>query len=213
MNTVTKIVLRAASALIAMALVICLGAVAHAYHERTQAERFLAVLQKIQVGTTDRATVIRMTSPFSSHREEYVRDEPQLEFLFYNEWLSRLKLATPAEFRANVTFKDGVVGSKQAWEAVNASGAAARVRERKRGFGYADRIAPGDRPNHFVRWEDHWPQIAPEKVRRILIEDDDTYPESLRQKDWAFDLSCMTRLGSGCWDAHFMLPNAVRPPE
>jgi hypothetical protein len=114
------------------------------------------------------------------------------------------KLAPYTDFQVWITIKDGVVVEKSAREAAVGCGCAAHVDERKRGLTFDnalpsdDRLAPNERPNHVVHGG-AW---------RMMIHDDDTYDEAGRRKDWAFNLSCLTRFG-GCWDARVMLPNAV----
>lgn len=183
-----------------------LFAIASAYNERRQAERFLLVLEQVRVGSTDRANVVRITGPFLDHMDASTQD--QLGFVFYNKWLSRLKLASHAEFRGWISFKDGLTVQKSARELVSSSGCVATVQERIRGYGILTGVPLP--PNHQVAWSD----VPPQQYRRIRIENDTTYADDERRKDWQFNLGCLTRIGRGCSDARTMLPNAVlTPPE
>jgi hypothetical protein len=205
-----KLVLSILSSVLLCATGLAAVAIGHAYYQRQEATKLLRVLQQIQVGKTDQATVIKLTEPFRNARQEAHREEgiAEISVVFFNEWPVRLKLAVPAEFRAYVTVKDGVVVEKYAREATWFYGCVGSVKESLRGF-----HQPNDRPNHIVYWGHHAPQIAPGELRRIRIEDDDTYPQIKRHEDWNFDLSCMTRLGKGCRDTRTMLPNATPTPE
>ena len=200
--------------LLLMSLVVLFGVI-HAYMQRRQAERFLAVLQQVQVGLTNEAAVLRLTEPLRSHREEYLSNaEKGLSFVFENRGLYLLRLAPYTSFRAYITFgKNGVVIQKSGLEQVAGYVAfdvpgvlcAASVRESLRGEIPLYGVDPGDLPNHIVY------AAAPDDpnfARRSLIEDDITYGEAERHRDWTFNLACLTRIG-GCRDARFLLPNAI----
>ena len=178
-------------------------------HERRQAEQLLILLDQIRVGSTDRGTVVRLTLPFREYMEHVPPADQSnyLGFAFQNEWLHRLRLAPPTEFRAGITFNSGVVVEKWASEFVSTTGCAATVVEGKRGF----RVPSGFPvpPNHHVV---AWPDASRQHVWRILIKDDDTYGEAEGRNDWSFNLTCMTQIGAGCRDARAMLPDAALPP-
>src|ERR1700690_801054 len=102
--------------------------VSQAYFERRQAERFLVVLQHVQVGSTDRVTVLQWTNPFRTHIDESIHDGlPELSFSFDNRWIARLKFAPFTDFRGWITFKNGVVVQKSARVFEANSGCAVRV--------------------------------------------------------------------------------------
>ena len=210
MTKIRKVAYLTVSVLLAVALLSVSIAITQAYCERWKAQQFLTVLRQIRIGSTDKASVIRMTDRFRSDRQEYEgENKTELGFLFYNGWATQLKLATPVEFRAALTIKDGVVIEKWAREASWAFGSVGAVREFSREIRYHNKTDLKQYPNHVVHWEQHPPQFAPDKFRRIHVEDDDTCPELQREKDWNFNLSCMTRLGRGCGDAREMLPNVA----
>jgi hypothetical protein len=165
----------------------------------------------VKVGATSQSDVLRMTDGFRRYQNS---GPPELEFEFYNSWATRLKLAAPAGLFAYVTINGGVVVRKSATEWSGDAGpvAAARVAESRRGFGYLDKVGRSNHPCRTVYWQEHAPQIALGKVRRIFVEIDDSCPESQRKIDWSFDLSCLSQLGRGCWDAKAMLPNATPTP-
>lgn len=172
-----------------------------AYRERTQAQRMLGVLQQIQVGITDKATVLQLTSPFRDHMVSRSTKD-QLGFAFYNRWLGWLGLAPYAHFWVRMDFEDSVVVLKSASEMVSNTGCVASVQESKKGLF----IPNGFRStNHIVAYSD----LPPQQFVRIRIENDVTYDEAKRRKDWNFDFSCMTTIGTGCSDARKMLPDAT----
>lgn len=197
------------SAIIAIAiLVICtfLSVLLHARYERGRAEQLLTTVQRIEVGKMHRADVLQLTAPFRGHIDVLTRD--QLGFVFYNRWISTLKLAPHSEFRIWITFnKDGTVVEKRAWELVSDSGCTAAVSEVLRGYGVSEGSPVP--PNHQVFWSDRFE----DRLRRLRVQDDNTLPESQRSSDWKFSLNCMTRIGSGCRDARTMLPDVVVPSE
>jgi hypothetical protein len=183
---------------------IFLSVLLHAHYERWRAEQLLITVQRIEVGTMHRGDVLRLTAPFRSHTDVMAQD--QLEFVFYNRWIHKLKLAPHSEFRIWITFnKDGVVVEKKAWELVSDSGCTAAVSEVLRGYDVSEG-APIP-PNHQVFWSDRFE----DRLRRLRVQDDNTLPESQRVSDWKFSLNCMTRIGSGCRDARTMLPDVVVP--
>lgn len=182
-------------------------AMSRTHIEKRRAERFLSVLQNIRVGSTNRVAVLKMTAPFRNNVSEDVdgRGRKRLSFVFDNIWLARMKLAPYADFRGWVEFKDDVVIFKTA-RVLSDSGAVANVTEEKRGQG----LENGDlEPNHVVRGLDKNFPNSP--TRRILVNDDDTFPETMRRQDWVLNLDCLTRF-SGCADARLMLPNASPTP-
>ena len=198
-----RVILFAGTVVGAIVLGTFLFAVTQAYLDRRKAEQLLAVLQQIQVGSTDRARALQMVSPLRSHSEEWTdRGLPALDLSFDNRALAWLKLAPYTSFRASVVFKDGVVIKKHATEFVARSGYAASVTETKRALRFSGESAPSGYPNHIV----HQNWTAPTVARQIVIEDDETYGEVQRRDDWKFNLSCLTRF-SGCWGANMILPN------
>jgi hypothetical protein len=188
-----------------VAIVFALG-ILQDHRQRGQAEQLLKVLQQIRVGSTDRATVVQMTSPFRRYQDVSSGGD-QLNFVFFNDWLHRLRLAPHVEFRVTINFNGAVVVDKRARQVVSTTGCAAEVVESERGF----KVPSGFPipPNHKLV---AWPDASRQHVWRIRIEDDNTYGETQRRDDWRFDLSCMTKIGPGCRDARVMLPNAVLSP-
>jgi hypothetical protein len=188
---------------------ILLLGISQAYLARWRAERFLAMLEHIQVGTTKRDAVLEMSRPFRGYMPEATNSNPlQLGFNFDNHGLVMLHLAPYTEFRASITFTDGVVVEKQARVFQASSGCGARVDEKVRGLEFSGGVAPNDYPNHIVHG------VSPNSsglVRHISIEDDNTYGAVQRRADWDFTLSCMTRF-RGCADASLMLLDA-RPTK
>ena len=186
-------------------LSILLLGISQAYLARWRAQQFLAVLGRIQVGTTKADTVLEMVRPFRGYMPSATNnDHLQLGLNFDNHGLVQVKLAPYTEFRALITFRDGVVVEKQAREFQAASGCVAKVDEKLRALEFSTGIAPNDFPNHVVH---SVPLNFPELARRVSIEDDTTYGEAQRHDDWNFNLSCMTRF-RGCADAREMLPDA-----
>lgn len=187
----------------------CFGSVvvSRAYLARRRAEQLLAMLKGIQVGRTSRVTALEMMRPFMGHGSETANgNSSQLAFAFDNDGLFFFRVAPYTEFRAMITFKNGIVVAKQAREFQPKSGCGAKVKEEIRGFGFAQGVAPEGYPSHVVHGE--VPDFAG-KTKRITVEDDNTYDETRRQADWSFDLSCMTQF-RGCDDARMMLPNVNR---
>jgi len=125
----------------------------HDYHQRRQAEQLLNVLQQVQVGSTVRATVVQMTSPFQRYADVFHAGD-QLNFVFYNKWLHRLRFAPHVEVRVWIAFNDaGVVVDKRAWELVSTTGCAVEVVERKQGVGLPKGFPIP--PNHkVIGWPD-----------------------------------------------------------
>src|SRR5437660_12382243 len=78
-----------------------------------------------------------MIRPFRHYLDELPPGD-QLRLVFHNKWLHRLRVAPHVEFRATVVFNNGVAADKRAYEIVSATGCAAEVVERKRGFGIPD---------------------------------------------------------------------------
>jgi hypothetical protein len=190
-------------------LIIVLLGISQAYLARWRAEQFLAVLEKIQVGTTKVDTAYEMVRPFHSYMPDTTNNNHlQLGLNFDNHGLVLLRLAPYTEFRVSITFMDGVVVEKQAREFQAASGCGARVDEKLRGLGFSGGIAPNGYPNHIIH---SVPPDFPGIARHSSIEDDNTYGEAQRHADWNFNLSCITRF-RGCADARLMLPDA-RPTE
>jgi hypothetical protein len=181
-------------------------AMLHDHRQRAQADQLLSVLRQIRVGSTSRATVVSMTTPFR-HNVDALPSGDQLRFVFYNKWLHRLGLAPHVEVRVAISFDGGIVVDKRAYVIVSTTGCAAEVVERKRGA-----KVPGGLlippPHNVVAW----PDASGRNVTRIRIENDDTYGEAQRHNDWTFNLGCMTKIGPGCRDARVMLPNAALSP-
>ena len=194
------------------ALVALLG-IGDAYVQRRQAERFLAVLNQVQVGLTDEAAVLRLTDPFRRYREKHLDNGEQVfSFGFANRGLYCLRLAPYTEFKSDVTLKDGVVVQKTGSEyvAVYAGSKVRGVRcsasviEHVRGYGPYVGVTSGGFPNHIV----YATPDAQNFVRHSRIEDDSSYGQTERHSDWLFNLRCLSRIG-GCGDARLLLPNAV----
>jgi|ERR1022692_624441 hypothetical protein len=207
MRKPTRNVIVVLSGIVLFLSVIALCGVIHAHIQRIRTERFLAVLSQIRVGLTDDATAVRLTERYPRQWTESSNGgQKQLGFYFDNRGMYLLRLAPYTEFRASITFKDGLVVRKNAGVGVGdyagglpGIGWFAWVTESVRGFGFADDVAPKEYPNHIVRGG---------AARDTTIDDDNTYPEAERHRDWAFNLACLTRLG-GCPDSRLLLPNAV----
>lgn len=189
---------------VVVALLVVVASLALTFGERRRAERIVSVMQQIQVESDSRDHVIKATGSFERNADVEPPSGDQLGFVFNNRWLHYLRLASHVEFRAVITFKNGVVVDKRAWEIVSSTGCSAEIVESKRGFAIPVGF-PVPANHHVVMW----PDTSGRYVTRIQVQNDDTYPEDSRRADWHFDLSCMTRLGSGCRDARVMLPGAA----
>lgn len=195
-----KFVVIAGLALVAGVVAI---SVLSAHLERSHAERFLAALNEVRVGTTNKSALLEATAAFRGHRREHSDSgAQQIEFLFNNAGLYWLRLAPYTEFRAYVTMKDSIVVEKYAVEAVPSIGCNASVDETVRGFGFVDGVAPAEHPNHMILGGGQAPS------KRIIVRDDSTYGDAERRQDWDFNLACLARFG-GCGDSRLLLPHAV----
>lgn len=207
-----EVVLTARLILVAF-LGVCFFVVLDTFHERWLARRALNALQKVEIGSTSTDVALELMKPFRSHSREFLSyNPPQVHFAFGNRLLSTLRVAPNAELRIQITFSHDVVVEKRAWELASASGCSAQVTERMRGHGFPSGVAPTEQPNHRVLFGPFSSEVvreAPNSVWHIRVEDDETYPARLRREDWDFNLSCLTRIGRGCWDAREMLPRAV----
>ena len=185
--------------------------ITHAYIQQLQAKRLLAVLSEIEVGVTDKASVVRLTKGLRGEWMESSNGEQEdLGFYFHNRGMYLLRLVPNTEFRAYITFKNGLVVRKHASEGVGdyvgglpGIGCFAWMTETARGLGElgpVDNVTPDHDPNHVVYGGDR---------RDTTIWDDNTYPREDRDRDWGtLDLSCFTRFG-GCQDSRLLMPKAM----
>ena len=181
-------------------------AVSAAYLDRRQAERLLVAFSEISVGSTDISSALRVTGSFQPHRSEgTVSGFAEWVFHYDNRILFKIGLAPYTSVEARLVFKDGVVQEKGVTVFV-ASGFAAQVTERKRGFGLPNGIATSEDRPHYVGFN----RNSDTSFRHITVSDDDSYSEKERSVDWVINLDCLTRLG-GCRDARSILPNALPP--
>lgn len=195
------IILTVVSAFLLLGIVVF--AVSGPYVTRKHAEQLLAVVQQIRVGVSDYEAALQATAPYLSYRSESIDgSERAIQFRFSNERLSRLKLAPYTDFIVTLVFNNDVLVWKSAREYVPSRGCRASVLEVNRGLPFPEIVPGAENPNHSVFGG------TPSSIARISVYDDDTYEEAGRSKDWAFNLSCLTRLG-GCRDARMMLPRAV----
>lgn len=199
-----RVILLVPLLVVALLLVTFLFALSMAYVTKRQAEGLLAAVQQIRVGVSDYKFVSQITAPYGSYRTNFSGEvsDPQIQFMFVNWWLSRLKLAPYTDFIVTIVFKDDVVIAKSARVLLANTGGGASVMDMQRGLRFCPVSDEPKGSNHLVSG---LAPNSPTSVWRISICDVDSYDDEGRRRDWGFDLSCLTRLG-GCRDARTVLP-------
>lgn len=191
-----------AAALLAFAI-----AFLHASLEQERAERLLSIVTKFAVGKTTESTVIESVRPFLTGISSPGNQEAggnHVSVIFDNIELARLRLSNYRRFTIQLRFHDHILTEKSASFFVDYD-CRIKVVERTREEATLSPEPELNYRNHFSTV----PSGYSRPVNDATIIDDDTYPESLRNQDWRFNLGQLKHFG-GCSDVRAILPAISR---
>lgn len=198
-------------ALIGGVVLLCAVAVAlvslSALLTRHSAQSFLDDLGKLRLGESTLEDTQKLATKYeaaATEEENAVGDvDPncspeycEFKFFFYNAWMKRLRLAPPTWLRAQVVVRMGRVDYKQV-ELSSGKGIAfysAVVME------FLSLPRPFEDKNYHVGRK-----LSSDIKWRVIINMTPHASAKEREQAYAFNLSCLTRLG-GCKDAAELLP-------
>jgi len=201
-------ILRIAKVFAGFVLILCSAGIAESYYERFEAQKLIACLSEIQVGTTTEVRAKEITRRFSRYGTlgNYPKDahtELFDQFEFQNRALSFLHLSPATWIWITIQYKRGLVVQKHAQAASEprCSGSVTESVhnesvsvERPVGRGRTVGIGGETPSGYFV----------------IQVRDDLSTPLIRRQMDWQIDLSCMT-WRAGCADPRKTLHGVFVP--
>lgn len=181
-------------------VVVCAVGIAfmQTYRTARRAEELLRIATKIQVGrATESATanVFQQFASASGQPEAEGNGDEYRSFIFDNRSVFRLMISKYRRFTIRFRFKNGILDEK---------GAEFRVDEDCR-LEVIERAPPQDAASDY---RNHFSTVPAGYGRPIVLAtiiDDSSYPELLREADWAFNLRHLADLG-GCRDARPILP-------
>jgi hypothetical protein len=172
-----------------------------AYRARAEGESFLSDVRGLRVGQSTYDDVLRIQTKHKSYSSvvgnRCDRDLCNVDFLSGNKWLYELGLVPGAIFTGGLDVRGGVLTRISVGVHLNPQGGAT-----------TDEI-PAD------------PSVSPYEVHGRNFYQSETYffisvfitsaaSEDERQKAYAFNLACLTKLG-GCKDANEILPIFKHP--
>lgn len=201
MRRLARIIVWVCVSAFALLITVSMAAWAQAWLVKMRASDLLRIAENVNVGQSSLSEVEKEAQPFSDYRgaiEKLENGDEYRSFIFDNDLLSKFWLSTYRRFTVRFVFHDGVLIEKSAEASVEGD---CRI-------GVTERVASAAQaglPKHFSTIPPDFDQ--PVAVASII--DEATYDQSLRKKDWGFDLNYLSSVRR-CRDARKILPAVSR---